>query len=144
MSLDKVLASVVLVLLFIVIWTKQFSLGLLELMLAAGRPASTVVLLGLLVYMYSKNMIYTMLACVIVFVYLLKDLWVEYPQSNLRRLMLDINRDQSRFDPTYSIDLQFGNGTAKFDPPSMFHKDEMPILLIYPPTEDVRRDMNGS
>lgn len=144
MSLDKVLASAVLLLLFIVIWTKQFSLGLLELMLAAGRPASTVVLLGLLVFMYSKNLIYTMLASVIVFVYLLKDLWVDYPQSNLRRLMLDINRDQSRFDPTYSIDLQFGNGTAKFDPPSLYHKDEMPILLVYPPTEDVLRDMNGS
>ena len=94
--------------------------------------------------MYSKNLIYTMLASVIVFVYLLKDLWVDYPQSNLRRLMLDINRDQSRFDPTYGIDLQFGNGTAKFDPPSLYHKDEMPILLVYPPTEDVLRDMNGS
>ena len=84
-----------------------------------------------------------MLASTLVFVYLLKDLWVEYPQSNLRRLLLDINRDQSRFDPAYSIDLQFGNGTAKFDPPSMFHKDETPMLLIYPPTEDVLRDMSG-
>jgi len=143
MSLDKVLAATVLSLFFIVIWMKQFSLGLLELMLAAGRPASTVVLLGLLLYMYSKNLIYTMLASVMMFIYLLKDLWVEYPQSNLRRLLLDINRDQARFDPTYSVDLQFGNGTAKFDPPSLFHKDEMPLLLIYPPTEDVLRDMSG-
>ena len=93
--------------------------------------------------MYSKNLIYTMLACGMMFMYLLKDLWVEYPQSNLRRLLLDINRDQSRFDPTYSIDLQFGNGTAKFDPPSLFHKDEMPLLLVYPPTEDVLLAMNG-
>jgi hypothetical protein len=143
MSLDKVLASTVLILFFIVIATKQFSLGILELMLAAGRPASTVVLLGLLVFLYSKNLIYSMLACVVMFVYLLKDLWVEYPQSNLRRLMLDINRDQSRFDPTYSIDLQFANGTATHNLPVLLVQPSFPELLVFPPSAEVQRQMNG-
>jgi hypothetical protein len=129
--------------LLVVIVFKRFSFTLLELLLKLTRPGATVLLLSVVVWLYSKNLLYTALASVVLVVFLLKDLWTGYVRSDARRLFLDMGLDAARFDPLTSIDLQFANGTAVHDSPSMLHRDSQPSLLIYPPSAETLAQMNG-
>lgn len=129
--------------LLVVIVFKQFSFALLELLLKLTRPGATVLLLSAVVWLYSKNLLYTALASVILVVFLLKDLWTGYVRSDARRLFLEMGLDSARFDPLTSIDLQFANGTAVHDAPYMLHRDSQPSLLVYPPSAETLAQMNG-
>lgn len=130
-------------LLFTII-VRRFSFGLLEALLFLTRPGATVVLLSAVAYLYSKNFYLTALAFTFLVVVLLKDLWAAYPNSDARRLHLEIGRDQARFDPINSIDLQFANGSASHDAPSMLANDsDVSGLLIFPPSQEVLREMTG-
>ena len=123
---------------------RRFSFGLLEALLWLSRPGATVVLLSAVAYLYSKNLYLTSLAFTFLVVVLLKDLWATYPDSDARRLHLEIGRDQARFDPMTSIDLQFANGSAMHDAPSMLANDsDVRGLLVFPPSQEVQREMNG-
>jgi len=141
---DTTSALGVLGLLLAVIVAKQFNYSLLELLLKLTRPGATVLLLSAVVWLYSKNLLYTALASVILVVYLLKDLWTGYVRSDARRLWLDIGRDLGRFNPNTSIDLQFANGTAVHDSPSLFVQANKPTLLVFPPSAETLEQMNGN
>ena len=140
---DTTSALVVLGVVLLAVVFKQFSFGLLELLLKLTRPGATVLLLSVVVWLYSKNMLYTALASVILVVFLLKDLWTDYVRSDARRLFLEVDRDMARFNPLTSIDLQFANGTAVHDAPSLYHKSSSPDLLVYPPSAETLEQMNG-
>jgi hypothetical protein len=140
---DTTSALVVLGGLLLAVVFKQFSFGLLELLLKLTRPGATVLLLSLVVWLYSKNMLYTALASVVLVVFLLKDLWTNYVRSDARRLFLDVGRDMARFNPLTSIDLQFANGTAVHDAPSLYYTASNPTLLVYPPSAETLEKMNG-
>jgi hypothetical protein len=140
---DTTSALVVLGLLLLVVAFKQFSFGLLELLLKLTRPGATVLLLSAVVWLYSKNMLYTALASVVLVVFLLRDLWTNYVRSDARRLFLDVGRDMARFNPLTSIDLQFANGTAVHDAPSLYYTASKPTLLVYPPSTETLQQMNG-
>jgi len=88
-------------------------------------------------------MIYSALTSVVLVVYLLKDVWKAYVSSDARRLFLESGRDQTRFDPAKSIDLQFANRTATHDSPNMlFQPGDVP-LLIHPPSAELLQEMCG-
>lgn len=143
MTPDESYAGLLLALLLVVVTQKQFSHTLLEMLLKLTRPGATVLLLGILVFTYSRGLHYTFLVLALIIVFLMKDMWTSWPASDARRLELEIGRDQDRFDHSSSIDLQMADGTVKHAPPSLYHHDWSPKLLIFPPSEAVLNEMNG-
>ena len=143
MSPDSKYAIGLLGFLLLTISMKQFSTTLLEVLLAITRPGATVVLLGLIAFAYSKKLVYTSLVMALISIYLLKDVWVVWPRSDARRLHLEVGRDQARFDPSTSVDLQWANGTASHDSPSMLESHGDAKMLVFPPSSQVLHDMCG-
>jgi hypothetical protein len=117
--------------------------GVLEGLLFLGRPISTALLVGGVVIMYCYKYRASALVAGLLSVYLLKTMWVTWPRSDSRRLHLEIGRDQARFDPANSIDLQFANGTATHDLPVLLVQPEFPEMLVFPPSSETQREMNG-
>jgi hypothetical protein len=143
MTPDESYALVLTAALLVVVTQKQFSNTILELLLKVSRPGATVGLLGLLVYLYHCGLHYTFLVLGLIVVFLLKDMWTQYPHSDARRLRLEIGRDNARFDPSSSIDIQMADGKVKHAPPSLYTKGYSPQLLVFPPSEARLREMNG-
>lgn len=144
MTNDILYALGVLVFFISVIANASFGESILEGLLSLTRPGATVLLLSGLVYLYIQRLIFTTIAVAVVTMFLLKDVWTNWVRSDARRLHLDIGRDQSRFEPVNSIDLQFANGTATHSMPKMLHKDrDVRPLLIYPPSVETMAEMSG-
>jgi hypothetical protein len=143
MSPDSLYSLLVLGLFLAVVSFKQFSFGLLEFLLKLSRPGATVLLLTLVAVLFVKKYFYTALVTALVSMFLIKDMWKSYVRSDARRLHLEIGRDQARFDPLNSIDIQFGNGTVTHDVPSMLSTAHDPKMLVYPPSAETQREMNG-
>ena len=123
---------------------RGFSAGLLEMLLTLTRPGATVILLGLVVYMYTQGLLYTALASAIVAVYLLKDVWTNWVASDARRFHNDVGSDNARFNASTSVDLQWGSGLAKHDSPNMLHNDrDVTPLLLFPPSAATLANMSG-
>lgn len=123
---------------------KGFAAGLLEMLVTLTRPGATVLLLGGVAYLYSQGLVYTALAAAVVAVYLLKDIWTHWIASDARRLHMDVGLDQSRFNPSTSVDLQWATGSATHDSPNMLHKDrDASPLLLFPPSQETLRSMSG-
>jgi len=129
--------------LLVVVTQKQFSYTILELLLKLTRPGATVVLLAVLVFVYHRGLHYTFLVLALVSVFLLKDVWTYWVGSDARRLHLEVGRDNERFDHSSSIDLQMADGTVKHAPPSMYSPGWSPTLLVFPPSAETQREMNG-
>jgi hypothetical protein len=116
---------------------------ILEYKLHLTRPVSTILILGAVAVLYEYNYRATALVAGLLSIYLLKTIWVNWPSSDERRLYLEVGRDNARFDPNTSIDLQFANGTAKHDMPHLLAPPSFTELLIFPPSAETQRDMNG-
>lgn len=142
--MDVTVASGVLTLFVFAVGLKQFPRWLIELNLKVGRSISTAVLLGLVAYAFSIGYVYTSLALTIVAIYYLKDMWTSWTRSDARRLYLETGRDQSRFDTNNSIDLQFASGKVTHDRPVLLGVDtDVRPLLLFPPSQETLRSMNG-
>ncbi len=143
MTPDESFAALGLAALLVVVTQKQFSFMIMELFLALTRPGATILLLGGLVALYWKGLHYSFLVFALLSVYLLADIWRHWTTSDARRLHLEIGRDQDRFDPSSSIDIQFANGSVTHSPPSLYAKDWAPTLLVFPPSAETLAEMNG-
>ena len=143
MNTDESYASLLLAALLVIVTQKQVSHMLIELLLKLSRPGATVALLALLLFVYTRHLHYTFLLLGLITVILLKDLWTNWIRSDSRRLYLETGRDEARFDHSTSIDLQMADGTVKHAPPSIYHSDWQPKLLVFPPSSDVQQEMNG-
>lgn len=143
MGSDTFYALCILGLLMVVITFKRFSQGFLEMLLNLTRPGATLLVLGTVLVLYMKKMLYSSLSVALVGIYLLKDVWRAWPLSDSRRLFLEIGRDEARFNPSTSIDLQFANGTAKHDSPELLSGPISEQMLIFPPSAETLREMNG-
>jgi hypothetical protein len=143
MTPDESYAGLLLALLLVVVTQKQFSHMVLELLLKLTRPGATMALLALLVFVYHKGLHYTFLALALISVFLMKDMWTYWIESDARRLYLEVGRDQDRFDHSSSIDIQMADGTVKHAPPSMYANDWSPKLLVFPPSAETQYEMNG-
>ena len=115
----------------------------LEALLFLGRPLSTALLLGGIVMLYCYKYHASALIAGLLSVYLLKTMWTTWPRSDERRLFLEVGRDQARFDPANSIDLQFANGTVTHNLPHLLVQPSFPELLVFPPSAEVQQQMNG-
>ena len=144
MTPDSSYALLVLGFLGVTIAQKQFSSKLIEILLALTRPGATLLFLGLMLVSYNKGYHYTFLALALLSVFLLRDLWTTWVRSDARRLHLEIARDQARFDPATSVDLQVANGALGFASPSMLKTsvDASP-LLVFPPSSSTLAQLNG-
>ena len=143
MERDSTVALLVLGLVLVVVAVKKFSVVLLEILLKLTRPGATILLLLVILGLFYKNFFYTALATSVLSVYLLKDVWTTYTYSDQRRLNSEIAVDQARFDPSESIDIQFGNGTAKHDAPALYGQPSSTSLLVFPPSEELLKSLCG-
>jgi len=143
MTPDESYALLLLAFLLITITQKHFTSNLLEMFLSISRPGATVVLLGFLAFLYSKDLHYTFLIFALLSIFLLKDIWTYWVRSDARRLYLEVGRDNERFDPLSSIDIQMANGDVTHSSPSIYHKDTQLGLLVFPPSESTLKEMNG-
>lgn len=116
---------------------------LLESLLFLGRPLSTALLLGSIVMLWVSKYRASALVAGLLSVYLLKTMWTSWPRSDARRLHLEVGRDQARFDPTTSIDLQFANGTVTHNLPHLLVQPSFPEMLVFPPSSETQVEMNG-
>ena len=141
--MDTTVAIGVSGLIVLLICVKQFSFVVMEVLLKLPRPIMTGLLFLVPVVFYIKNMVYTALVSLVLAVYLIQDVWKAYPASDARRLFLESGRDQTRFDPAKSIDLQFANHSAKHDSPNMLFQAGDANLLIFPPSAETLHEMCG-
>jgi len=144
MNNDYLFALGIFLVFLTVVFRQEFTVTTLETLLKLGRPGATILLLGAVLYVYTIGKIMSSITLGLLVVYLLKDLWTNYIRSDARRLNLEIGRDQARFNPANSIDLQFADKTAVHDAPSYLgtDKDASPLLL-FPPSAETLRQMNG-
>lgn len=143
MSNDSLFALGVLGFLLVVLVFKKFSVSILEVMMVS-QSGSTAVLLLVVLGLFYKNYFYTALALSVLSVFLLKDLRGKYVSSDARRLNGETARDLARFDANQSVDIQWGNGTAKHDAPDLQVKPlAVDKLLIFPPSEELLKTMCG-
>lgn len=115
----------------------------LETQLHKTRPVATIMILGGVAVLYLYKFHVSALVAGLLSIYLLKTIWVTWPRSDKRRLYLDVSADQARFDPATSIDLQFANGTVTHNLPVLLSKPLFPELLVFPPSPETQREMNG-
>ena len=141
---DKLSAGIASVVVLFIVGIQKYSPGSLEFLMHLTRPGATILLLSAVAFAYYKNLELTSLVMMVGTVILLKTLW-DWPKTQDRRLFLDIGKDLARFEPANSIDLQFGNGTAKHDQPHFLEPmQKFDDLLVFPPSSETLRQMNGS
>jgi energy-coupling factor transporter transmembrane protein EcfT len=144
MKNDTLYATGVSIVFLSVVARGWFCSMMLELLLSLTRPGATVLLLGLIAYVYSQGLVLTALALTLLTVYLLNDLWTNWVRSDARRLHLEVGRDQARFNPGTSVDLQWATKSVSHDSPNMLHKDvDASPLLLYPPSQSTLESMSG-
>lgn len=124
--------------------TRQVHPGVLEALLVFTRPGATILLLSGVVWLYYTGHHVSAIIASILVVTVLRALWTVWPNASARRLRMDISRDVARFDPSTSIDLQFANGTATHDAPSLLVKPWNPQMLVFPPSDATLAEMSGS
>ena len=135
------LGGIVLVLVLLVsISQRRFCEWLLELLVKLTRPGSTILLLGSCLVLFMKGYYYTALALGLLSMFLLKDMWV---LTSARRLYNDIQKDQSRFVASNSIDLQFAQKSVSHDSPSVLSSSKSETMLIFPPSTETLSQMCG-
>jgi hypothetical protein len=112
MTRDFILALVLIGVGVIFAVTKQVSPYVVEHLLMLTRPGATILLLGSVLFGYTQGYHKSALIGGVLSITVLRALWTDWPRSDARRLHLEVGRDNARFDPSTSIDLQFGNGTC--------------------------------
>jgi len=126
--------------LLVSITQRKFCEWLLELLVKLTRPGSTILLLGGCLVLFMKGFYYTALALGLLSILLLKDMWV---LTSARRLYNDIQKDQSRFVSSNSIDLQWAEKSISHDSPSMLSSSKSENMLIFPPSNETLQEMCG-
>ena len=143
MSHDISYATLLFVFLIVTIVSRQFGALFLELLLKLTRPGATVALLALLAYTYMRGLHYTFLALAVLVIYLLRDIWASWTNSDARRLYIDRSTDEARFDPASSIDIQMADKIVTHQAPPSFHSRNPSGLLVFPPSAATLAEMNG-
>jgi hypothetical protein len=138
-------AGTILVVFFVVIALRLRFPAALNTLSLLSRPGATVLLLGLVALVYYKGYHITALISAVLVVFLLQTVWNVWPESDEKRLSLEVGRDLARFEESNSIDLQFANGSVKHNapfllaPPNGFHE-----LLVFPPSSETLHEMCGN
>ena len=109
---------------------------------AFWKPPVAPILLILLALTVYLRMDLTAIVLVALYLYLYNNSHVQSLED--RRVAVEKDTDDERFNPRTSIDIQFAEGTVTHAPPDIlgWTKDASP-LLIYPPSQDTLRSLNG-
>lgn len=140
MNKDSVGGLLLIGILVVSLTYKKFTEGILELLEKVSRPVSTILLLGGVVFLFSKGYAYSSLALALLSLYLLKDMW---KWSQARRIYNDVQADQRRFDPSLSVDLQWAGKTVTHDAPSMLTASKSENMLVFPPSAETLAQLSG-
>ena len=138
-------AGIVLVLFMVVVGLRLRFPAALNALSSLSRPGATVVLLAGVAFIFHKGLPITAVVSAVLVVFLLQTIWKWWPNSDEKRLFLDVGRDIARFDEANSIDLQFANGTVKHNIPHLLAE---PVgfneLLVFPPSSEILHQMCGN
>ena len=98
--------------------------------------------LGLLAVLLYLRLDLTTLIVIAIYLYIHNNSHINTSEDH--RVHEELEVDDERFNPATSVDIQFADGTARHDPPSMlgWTKDASPLLL-FPPSQDTLRSMSG-
>jgi len=140
MNKDSLGGIILVLVLLLSISQRKFCEWLLEVLVKLTRPGSTILLLGGCLVLFMKGFYYSALALGLLSILLLKDIWV---LTSARRLYNDVQKDQSRFVASNSIDLQFAQKSITHDSPSMLSPSKSETMLIFPPSSETLREMCG-
>jgi hypothetical protein len=110
--------------------------------MSGSRQISTVLVLSLLAYLYTKGFHMTAFVGALLSVYLLKTFWTLWPRSYDSEVEVHIAQDRARFDPSTSVDLQFANRTLVHNLPVLLVRPLIhDNLLTFPPSSKTLREM---
>jgi len=140
MDKDSLGGLIVVLILLLSISQRNFSSSILELLVKLTKPGSTILLLGSCLVLFMNGWHYTALALGLLSIFLLKDMWL---WTSARRLHMDIQKDQSRFVASNSIDLQWAQKSLSHDSPSMLTSAKSETMLIFPPSSETLKEMCG-
>jgi hypothetical protein len=143
MTPDSLYSLSILGALLVAVAFKQFSFGIMHLLLNLTRPGATVVLLGSVALAFAKGLPKTALAAALLSMFLLRDIWVGFYGSDARRLNIHMGVDRARFDPANSVDLQFANKTTVHDSPNPLSGPQIEKMLVFPPSPELLQEMCG-
>jgi hypothetical protein len=143
MSRDFIFALVLIGIFVVLTAINKLNSFFLESLLMLTRPGATILVLGSVAALYHYGYRASALIAGILSIYLLKNVGVNWVRSDKRRLYLEVGRDQARFDPSSSIDLQFANGTVTHNLPHLLVPPSLPDMLVFPPSAETQREMNG-
>jgi len=111
--------------------------------LTGSRQISTVLILSLLAYIYTKGFHKTAFVGALLSVYLLKTFWTIWPRSYESEHHVNIAQDRARFDPLTSVDLQFANRTLVHNLPVLLVRPLVQDTLDFPPSTKTLFEMSG-
>lgn len=143
MSRDFVVALGLIAVFIVLMATRTQVPQVLELLIALTRPGATILMLGSIAVLYHYDYKLSALIAGIMSIYLLKTVWTNWPRDDARRLHLEVGRDNARFDPSNSIDLQFANGSVTHALPHLLVQPFFPEMLVFPPSAETQHEMNG-
>ena len=108
-----------------------------------GNPLGALV--GVLLILYALVNHHALIAMVLTAVLLyLMNAQDHYVTSNEQQVYRDTTKDDARFVPANSVDLDIANKTFFRDSPNMLNPPEpTPPLLAYPPSQETLRSLNG-
>ena len=108
-----------------------------------GNPLGAVV--GVLLILYALVNHHALIAMVLTAVVLyLMNAQDHYVTSNEQQVYRDTTKDDARFVPATSVDLQLANKTFVRDSANMLNPPEpTPTLLAYPPSQETLRSLSG-
>ena len=109
--------------------------------LSGSRQLSTILILSLLAYVYTKGFHMTAFIGALLSVYLLKTFWSVWPRSYESELHVNIAQDRARFDPSTSVDLQFANRTLLHNLPVLLVRPLIHETLTFPPSSKTLSEM---
>lgn len=113
-------------------------------MMSGSRQLSTILVLGLVAFVYEKGYHMTALVGALLSVYILKTFWTTWPRSYEHELHINVAQDRARFDPLTSVDLQFANKTLTHNLPVLLVRPLVhDNLLTFPPSSKVLDEMSG-
>jgi hypothetical protein len=142
METDESYALILFACLLMLLSQDDINTSVVKFLLQLTRPVTTAIL-GLALFVVIKyGLHYTFLLLLVISVYLLQKIWtndVTYDSS----VQYDIGRDQSRFNPSTSLDLQLATGSIK--PPISLNQyvGSTSNLLIYPPSFETLKELSG-
>lgn len=137
------IGALILIGIFVLMMAAQYQLQSVLQTFSSSRHFSTLILLSGIAALYYKGYQKTAFVASLLVVYLLKTFWVNWPRSYASQLYVDVSKDNARFDPSTSIDLQFANKTAYHNMPVLLVKPEFPELILFPPSSETLHNMTN-